>query len=187
MYRVNEIFYSLQGEGAFTGTPMIFVRFSGCNRRCSFCDTEFEDFTPMSADEIIDEAQRYPARRVVLTGGEPLLQADKNLVDALHEAGYTVHVETNGTLPVRVPVDWVTCSPKDDEPAIQAERVDEIKIVYTGQSAAQLMKMRSRFPHTSLFYLQPCSGLNIDVTVARVLSLSDWRLSLQTHKLINIQ
>lgn len=187
MYRVNEIFYSLQGEGAYTGTPMVFVRFSGCNRSCNFCDTDFEEFTPLSSAEIVDEAQRYPARTVVLTGGEPTLQADAELIEALHEAGFRIHIETNGSLPVPEGIDWVTCSPKDGKLNIQPEAVDEIKIVFTGQSAEALEAFRLRFPTTQLFYLQPCSGLNIDDTVARVLSLRGWRLSLQTHRLINIK
>lgn len=187
MYRVNEIFYSLQGEGAFTGTPVVFVRFSGCNRACSFCDTDFDDYTLLSADDIVAEAERYPAGRVVLTGGEPLLQVDAPLIDALHRAGMTIHIETNGTLPVPDGIDWVTCSPKEPPLAIQPDRINEIKVVYTGQSADSLDDIRCRFNPVSLFYLQPCSGLNIDETVARVLSLKGWRLSLQTHKLIDIQ
>lgn len=186
-YRINEIFHSLQGEGLFTGTPMVFVRFSGCNRACSFCDTDFEDHTLMSAGEIIDRIRRYPARRVVLTGGEPLLQLDKALVDALHEAGCEIHIETNGTLPVPPDVDWVTCSPKLPPLNIQPDVVDEIKIVYTGQSKSELDTIRAAFSSTRYFFLQPCSGLNIDQTVSRVLSLDGWRLSLQTHKLIDIQ
>lgn len=186
-YRVNEIFYSLQGEGAFTGTPMVFVRMSGCNRACPFCDTEFDAFTSMSAEDIVARIVRYPADRVVLTGGEPLLQVDDNLIDAIHRAGFKIHVETNGTLPVPSAIDWVTCSPKDPPLAIQPERVNEIKIVFTGQTDAQLLEMRRHFSHTELFYLQPCSGSNIPQTVARVLAMRGWRLSLQTHKLIDIQ
>ena len=186
-YRVNEIFYSLQGEGAYTGTPMVFVRFSGCNRACVFCDTEFDEYTLMTAGEIVDEAGRYGCHRVVLTGGEPLLQVDAELIERLHDAGLIIHIETNGTLPVPEGIDWVTCSPKDDVPAIQLERVNEVKVVYRGQNAAQLDRIMRFFPHETLFFLQPCSGLNIDETVARVLSLPKWRLSLQIHKLIDIQ
>ena len=187
IYRINEIFYSLQGEGAYTGTPVVFVRFSGCNRHCHFCDTEFEEFTPLSATEVVEEAERYPSRTVVLTGGEPMLQVDDELIEALHESGFRIHIETNGTLPVNEGIDWVTCSPKDDNPVIQPERVNEVKIVYVGQDAKRLEGIREKFPFTDLFYLQPCSGRNIDETVVRVLSLKGWRLSLQTHKLINIK
>lgn len=187
MYKVNEIFYSLQGEGAFTGTPMVFVRFSGCNRACSFCDTDFEQFTQMDVEGILTEAGRFPALHVVFTGGEPLLQLDEKLVDAFHRKGYTIHIETNGTLPVPDGVDWVTCSPKSRPWAIQPGRVDEVKVVYTGQSVQELDDIRLHFEKTKLFYLQPCSGLNIKDTVDKVLACPNWRLSLQTHKLINIQ
>lgn len=187
MYKVNEIFHSLQGEGAFTGTPMVFVRMSGCNRACPFCDTDFEDYTLLSAKDIVEEAQRYPTERVVITGGEPLLQVDADLIEALHEAGYAIHIETNGTLAVPDGIDWVTCSPKDKDPRIQPSRVNEVKIVYTGQTAESLQETKRYFHDTKLFYLQPCSGQNIDETVARVLSTRGWRLSLQIHKLINIQ
>lgn len=187
MYRVNEIFYSLQGEGRFTGTPMVFVRFSGCNRACPFCDTDFDSFTPMAADEIVDEVTRYPARRVVLTGGEPLLQADSELIDALHDAGLTIHVETNGTMPVPPGIDWVTCSPKDPPLGIDPATVNEVKVVFTGQTRDCLDRIRKTFGPRPLYYLQPCSGQNIDDTVARVLSCPDWNLSLQMHKLIDIQ
>lgn len=185
-YRINEIFYSLQGEGAFTGTPAVFVRFSGCNRSCPFCDTDFDGYTVMTARQIAERVAAYRAKRVILTGGEPLLQVDAELIEALHEADCVLHIETNGTLPVPSGLDWVTCSPKDTTPAIQPDRVDEIKVVYTGQPEAELNRIMDTFPQTTLFYLQPCSGRNIDDTVKRVLSMPGWRLSLQTHKLINI-
>ncbi|MEF2643691.1 MAG: 7-carboxy-7-deazaguanine synthase QueE, partial [Paramuribaculum sp.] len=113
MYRVNEIFYSLQGEGFFTGSAAVFVRLSGCNRACAFCDTDHRAFTLMTADEIVAIASKYESRFVVVTGGEPLLQLDDALVGALKAAGFFVAVETNGTLPVPQGVDWVTCSPKE--------------------------------------------------------------------------
>lgn len=139
-----------------------------------------------TVQEIISKCRKYPARRVVLTGGEPLLQVDRELVDKLHDAGFVIHVETNGTLPVPQGIDWVTCSPKDREPEINTDCVDEVKIVYTGQSESELENIRNRFVSTKLFYLQPCSCKNTAETVAQVLKLKDWRLSLQTHKLINI-
>ena len=103
MYRVNEIFFTLQGEGAHSGIPAVFVRFSGCNLRCPWCDMEFEEYTEMTADEIIrtvQELYEVPNERrkmCVLTGGEPSLQVDKPLIDALHQAGFYICIETNGT------------------------------------------------------------------------------------------
>lgn len=111
-YAVNEIFYSLQGEGYYTGTPAVFLRFSGCNRRCAFCDTDFAAYTEMSAAQIVEAVSAFPARHIVVTGGEPLLQLDDKLVRALRGAGFYIQVETNGSMPVPTGVDWVTCSPK---------------------------------------------------------------------------
>lgn len=181
-YRVNEIFYSLQGEGFFTGTPSVFLRFSGCNRRCPFCDTDFASATDMSAQEIVDALRPYPCNRVVATGGEPLLQLDEELIEAIHTAGFTIAVETNGTLPVPSGIDWVTCSPK--EPPLLIDRIDELKIVYHDTDpeniAATLPPARHRF-------LQPLSCSNTDQVVDYLLKHPDWRLSLQTHKFINIR
>ena len=127
-YRVNEIFHSLQGEGFYTGTPAVFLRFSGCNRRCAFCDTDFASFREMTAAEITAAVAAYPSRHIVVTGGEPLLQLDDTLVRSLKGAGFYIQIETNGSLPVPTGVDWVTCSPKDAPWAI--DRIDELKIVY---------------------------------------------------------
>ena len=97
MRKINEIFYSLQGEGYHTGTPAVFIRFSGCNLKCSFCDTRHEEGVLMSDDEIIAEVRKYPAVTVILTGGEPSLWIDEIFIDCLHQAGKYVCIETNGT------------------------------------------------------------------------------------------
>ncbi len=180
-YGVNEIFYSLQGEGYWTGTPAVFLRFSGCNLACSFCDTDFRASTPMSAGEIVAAVSAYPARHLVLTGGEPLLQADEPLLSALKDAGFFLQVETNGTIPAPVLIDWVTCSPKLLQSRVG--RVNEVKIVYQGQDVEAIA---AGFD-TTLLYLQPCSGANIPETIDYILAHPRWRLSLQTHKLINIR
>jgi organic radical activating enzyme len=111
-YRVNEIFYSLQGEGYHTGRAAVFVRFAGCNLRCSFCDTEFDSYREMTADEIVTAISQYPARFVVLTGGEPTLQVDEAFVDLLHQHRFEVAMESNGTRPAPQNLDWLTVSPK---------------------------------------------------------------------------
>ena len=162
MRKINEIFYSLQGEGYHTGTPAVFVRFSGCNLKCSFCDTQHEEGTLMTDDEIIAEVSKYPAATVILTGGEPSLWIDDALVDRLHEAGKYVCIETNGTRPLPASIDWVTCSPKQGA-RLAITRMDE---------------------H---FFLQPCSCYNTALTVDCVMRHPKWRLSLQTHKLIDIR
>lgn len=179
--KINEIFYSLQGEGVFTGTPAVFVRLSGCNRSCRFCDTDFARFTEMATEQIVAEVMKHPARHVVITGGEPALQISEAFVDALKSQGLYVQIETNGSLPVPANIDWVTCSPKDAPWRIQ--RVDELKVVYQGQDVEELASHFS----PKVRCLQPCSGQNIEQTVAYILAHPWWRLSLQTHKLINIQ
>ncbi|MCM1292393.1 MAG: 7-carboxy-7-deazaguanine synthase QueE [Bacteroides sp.] len=181
-YRVNEIFHSLQGEGMHTGTPCVFLRFSGCNRRCQFCDTDFDSFTTMTIEQILAEITRYPSRRIVATGGEPLLQLDATLIEAIHSVGYTIAVETNGTLPVPDGIDWVTCSPKD--PPLAIDRIDELKIVFTGQDVEAIA---ASLPPTPNRFLQPLSCSNTQQTIDYILSHPHWRLSLQTHKLTGIR
>ena len=181
MYKVNEIFYVLQGEGFHTGTPATFVRFSGCNLRCSFCDTRHEDGVFLTADEILQEVTKNPARTVILTGGEPSLQIDENLVSALHKAGKYLCIETNGTGTLPPDIDWVTCSPKQGT-KIVLTHIDELKVVYEGQD----MKPYEQIPATH-YFLQPCSCLNTEAVIDYVLHHPLWRLSLQTHKLINIR
>ena len=190
MYRVNEIFYSLQGEGFWTGTPMVFVRFSGCNLKCPFCDTDHSGFLEMSAEEIVKEASRAGGAcgRVCVTGGEPSLQLDKPLVEALHEAGFKIHVETNGTRLLPEGVDWVTMSPKQDVEGLQGngavalERADEVKVVYLGKNVEKW----AEFP-APWHFLQPCSCANTDEAIGYIQRHPHWRLSLQTHKLMNIR
>lgn len=181
-YRVNEIFYSLQGEGCFTGTPAVFVRLSGCNRACAFCDTDFAAFTLMNAEDIADQVEKYPCKHVVITGGEPTLQLDDELVKSLKGLGKFLQIETNGSRRVPEGIDWVTCSPKD--PPYGIDRIDELKIVYQAQDVEAIA---AALPEPKVRCLQPCSGLNTAETIAYILAHPWWRLSLQTHKLIDIQ
>ena len=111
--KINEIFYSLQGEGFHSGVPSVFVRFSGCNLRCPFCDTQHEDGLEMTEDEIFREVNRYPANWVILTGGEPSLFIDTDFISKLKAAtGKKIAIETNGTRPLPEGIDWITVSPK---------------------------------------------------------------------------
>ncbi len=181
MKKINEIFYSLQGEGYYTGVPSVFVRLSGCNLKCPFCDTQHESGTPMSDEEIVAAVNQYPAHHVILTGGEPSLQIDSSLIDRLHAAGKYICIETNGTHPLPENIDWITCSPKEGAP-VCLTRIDELKVVFTGQDLTS-------YAHTpaSHYYLQPCSCKNTQEVVNYILKHPQWRLSLQTHKLIDIQ
>lgn len=182
MININEIFYSLQGEGFWTGLPAVFVRLSGCNLKCDFCDTDHTSSSPMTEQQIVDLVIKYPAKTVILTGGEPLMQPIGALVDLLHKAGKRIHIETNGTFKCPYPIDWITCSPKY-KPVV-LDRIDELKIVYQGQDVESI---RKSCPETQHNFLQPCSGKNIESTIDYIKANPHWRLSLQTHKLINIR
>ena len=181
MRKINEIFYSLQGEGFHTGTPAVFVRFSGCNLHCPFCDTQHENGTFMTDDEILSRILEYPAQMVILTGGEPSLFIDETFIELLHRAGKYISIETNGTHLLPAGIDWVTCSPKEGG-AVVLPHMNELKVVYQGQDLTPYESMPADH-----FFLQPCSGQNIPETIQTVLQHPHWRLSLQTHKLVGIQ
>lgn len=221
MYRVNEIFFTLQGEGAHSGIPAVFVRFSGCNLRCPWCDTEFAEYTEMSASGIVKEMLSLydiPNERrkmCVLTGGEPSLQVDKELIDVLHEAGFYICIETNGTHPLPEGIDWITCSPKmkaspnplhergEDIPThLALKQVNEVKVVFTGTYDPEIWRTQLEAEH---WMLQPLrytgewllqSGIddfeidsndNLDETVRYILAHPFWRLSVQLHKIAGLR
>lgn len=181
MRKINEIFYSLQGEGHHTGTPAVFVRFSGCNLKCDFCDTAHQSGVEMSDEAIVEAVSAYPCRMVILTGGEPGLWIDDALIEALHRAGKYIAIETNGTQVLPEGIDWVTCSPKEGAP-LHVRRIDEVKVVYTGQDVTPYLYLPAK-EH----FLQPCSCRNTEEVVAYIKAHPQWRLSLQTHKLIHIE
>lgn len=208
-YAVKEIFYTLQGEGANTGSPAVFLRFAGCNlwsgrerdragAVCRFCDTDFVGTDGAGggsfagaealADAVLAawprgvEAHRF----VVCTGGEPLLQLDAPLLEALHARRFRVAIETNGTQSVPQGVDWVCVSPKAGAPLV-VRGGDELKLVFPQAGAEPERFERLEFAH---FFLQPMDGperaRNTELSIAYCRSHPRWRLSLQTHKLIGI-
>lgn len=188
--KINEIFYSLQGEGYYSGTPAVFVRFSGCNLNCPFCDTDHVVAMDMSEDDILYAISKWPSRHVVLTGGEPSLQVTSELISELHDNGYFVQVETNGTVPLPESVDWITCSPKTENIVYKA--VDELKIVYTGNNHRFIRLFES--VKAKCYNLQPCDvgtqSKNAEITgecIDFIKANPRWRLSLQTHKMLNIR
>ncbi len=127
-YQVNELFYSIQGEGYWTGEPMAFIRLAGCNLKCPFCDTDYTFQEEMTIEQILFEIGRWPTCKVCLTGGEPLIQKVQPLVQKLSQKGYFVHLETNGLLPVPKNVYWVTWSPKSRHPD-RLPPADEVKFL----------------------------------------------------------
>jgi len=208
-YKVKEVFYTLQGEGAQTGRPAVFCRFSGCNlwsgreedrhkAICQFCDTDFwgtdgENGGKYSAEALADKiASLWQAGLqagkpyVVCTGGEPLLQLDVPLIEALHERGFEIAIETNGTIEVPVGVDWVCVSPKANAELV-VRQGDELKLVYPQLGAEPERYAHLDFKH---FFLQPMDSPqqaeNTQRTLQYCLAHPQWRLSLQTHKLLNI-
>ena len=199
-YPINEIFYSLQGEGRWSGRPAVFVRFSGCNLRCPFCDTDHSAHTPMMLSELLTEIsnlkpQTFNNPMVVLTGGEPSLFVDDVLTDALHQAGYYIAIETNGTCSLPKGIDWVTLSPKDcfvSNAEVIIAHADEVKLVFDGTNA-EAVERYSVFPATC-HCLQPCDTGSADrnreliaSAVSYCLAHPQWSLSLQQHKLIGIR
>ncbi len=207
-YTVKEIFYSLQGEGARTGRPAVFLRFAGCNlwtgreeyratAVCRFCDTDFVGVGAdggrfATADRLADAvAGRWPARYdrryVVCTGGEPLLQLDGPLIDALHEREFEIAIETNGTIRPPSGVDWICVSPKADAPFVVGAG-HELKLVYPQVGGEPERFAGLDFSH---FFLQPMDGPDVDDHTRRAIAYClfhpQWRLSLQTHKLLGLR
>ena len=207
MYAVKEIFYTLQGEGANAGRAAVFCRFAGCNlwsgreqdraaADCQFCDTDFVGTDGegggkfATADELADACAKVAgdagATFIVLTGGEPMLQVDAALIDALHARGFTIAIETNGTLPVPRAIDWICVSPKAGTDLRQRSG-DELKLVYPQPDLNPETVAGLAFSHR---YLQPMDGpdakANTDRAIAYCKAHPGWRLSVQTHKLLGI-
>lgn len=205
-YKVKEIYYTLQGEGAQAGRPAVFCRFTGCNlwsgreedrsdAICQFCDTDFVGMDGPSGGRFdADELSKLVASfwpgggrpYVVCTGGEPLLQLDEPLIQAFHQRGLEVAVETNGTLPLPNGLDWVCCSPKAGSSCV-VDVGQELKLVFPQPGA-----MPDQFEHLEFehFFLQPMDGpqvlANTQAAIRYCLEHPQWRLSVQTHKVIGI-
>jgi 7-carboxy-7-deazaguanine synthase len=215
-YTVKEIFYTLQGEGAQSGRAAVFCRFSGCNlwsgreedrsrAVCQFCDTDFVGVGPdggrfSSATELGDAIDRCwvgtgieiggrsrSRKYVVCTGGEPLLQLDESLIAALHQRDFEVAVETNGTRPAPGSLDWICVSPKAGAPFVQKSG-NELKLVFPQEDARPEKFAQLAFDH---FFLQPMDGpdltRNTELAIEYCLAHPQWRLSIQTHKLVGVR
>ena len=204
-YSVKEIYYTLQGEGANTGRPAVFLRFAGCNlwsgreadrssAVCQFCDTDFVGGNKFAGAEALAEevagqwfGNGTSKRFVVITGGEPLLQLDAPLIDSLHALGFEIAIETNGTLEAPDRLDWICVSPKAGT-VIKQRTGNELKLVYPQQGISPPELERLEFDH---FFLQPMDGPDVDqnteLAARYCLEHPRWRLSLQTHKLLGIR
>jgi len=191
MLGVAEIFYSVQGEGAWTGTPAVFVRLAGCNLACSFCDTDYALRFLASVPDIVEQVRAAggdcPA--VILTGGEPLAQRETPaLIAALIADGRRVHIETNGTIDVELPAAvWLTVSPKERLHPAMAARADEAKLIVDGRVPAEWI---AAFPPATPIALQPEGNKPANVALAvdeAKRQPARMRLSLQTHKFIGVR
>ena len=189
---VNEIFYSLQGEGGRTGEASIFIRLSKCNLACIFCDTDFEFGVKMSLDEIFSEISQYPCRWIIWTGGEPTLQLKDETIAFFKEKGYKQAIETNGTRRVPAGIDYITCSPKQQFEKIRTltPEVDELRFpIAKGDPLPDI----SILPKTNRYLLSPIFDdlvviqENVDYCIELIKQNPKWALSLQTHKLIGIR
>ena len=198
MKKINEIFYSLQGEGCHTGEAAVFIRFSGCNLSCWFCDTHHQNGIFMTDDEIVAKINSYPAPWIILTGGEPSLWIDEGFIEEIKKkTGKSVAIETNGTHAVPSNIDWVTVSPKKTEDFIDEssmpDRADEVKVVYEGQPLEEYFQLPYVKEHTR-FLLQPCYVEdenvyyeNISKTIKKILEDPRWKLSMQLHRMLGIK
>jgi 7-carboxy-7-deazaguanine synthase len=182
-YKVNEIFYSIQGEGFFAGVPMAFVRLSGCNLKCDFCDTNHTQGIQMSENDIEGAIRDFECRRVVITGGEPSMYDLRPLLERLRKKGWTIHVETNGYREI-FGADWVTCSPKPGLNYQFKGNPNELKYVVTPDFGFRIIKDTQ-----AMIFLQPEGNHseNIIKCINKIKENPRWRLSLQIHKLLKIQ
>ena len=209
MFQVKEIYYTLQGEGARTGRPAVFCRFTGCNlwtgkekdrekAVCNFCDTDFVGVDGPGGGKFNDSKELLAAinncwpkdleeKYVVLTGGEPALQIDQDFIEGLHKIGFEVAIETNGTLPIPSNIDCVTVSPKSDS-VLKVKSGNELKLVFP-QEGVDPRKFQNLFFKN--FFLQPLDGeertINTQKTLQYCLENPLWNLSLQSHKYIGIR
>ena len=208
MYKIKEICYTLQGEGAQAGRPAVFCRFTGCNlwngreedrhkAICQFCDTDFWGMDGENGGKYNDVNLSLKIKEiwngeggmpyVVCTGGEPLLQLDKKLIDGFHKHGFEVAVETNGTVEPPQGLDWVCVSPKANT-ELKIKNGDELKLIYPQPGAEPNLYEQLNFDH---FFIQPMDGLYIEkntrLAIDFCLKNPKWRLSLQTHKLLDIR
>ena len=190
-YRINEIFYSLQGEGVRAGCPSLFLRFSKCNLLCTVashgfdCDTEFESGREMTIEEIVAELHRCSAecKWVVLTGGEPALQVDPGLIERLHSAGFKLAIETNGSRELPAGLDWITVSPKVAEEDIRQLTANEVKYVRSvGQELPETVVEAEHYLISPAFEGDHLNARTLAWCLGLVQKHPRWRISIQQHK-----
>jgi len=201
MLKINDIFYTIQGEGSFVGTPAIFIRLSNCNLSCSFCDTEFLSGKQMDENDIVDECRKYKCKFIVLTGGEPTKQDLKKLCFLLNLAGFYITIETNGMFELNTDkIDWICLSPKSSFKHIKLKSCNDLKFVV--QDKDSIPKIPDGFKYDNKFIspMNETSGEKIGSTscvelnqknlkycIELIKENPDWKLNLQTHKIIGVE
>jgi organic radical activating enzyme len=191
MLQLAEIFYSIQGEGTFSGTPAVFVRLAGCNLACDFCDTDYSLKFMASVDDVVRAVRDVggDCPMVILTGGEPLAQREAlHLIGALRADGRRVHIESNGTIPTDLPDDvWLCVSPKERVHPAMAKRANEVKLIVDERVPDEWLEL---FGDREQILLQPEGNKprNVELALAYAKAHPDrFRISLQTHKLIGVR
>lgn len=190
MLQLAEIFYSIQGEGAYSGTPAVFVRLAGCNLSCDFCDTDYSLKFFADVDDVVERVRQAggDCPMVILTGGEPLAQRETlALIDALRRAGKRVHIESNGTIYTDLPADvWLCVSPKERVDPRMAQRANEVKLIVDKRIPEEHLPL---FADKAQILLQPEGNkpANVDLALRYAKTHPQrFRISLQTHKLIGV-
>ncbi|MFZ1080953.1 MAG: 7-carboxy-7-deazaguanine synthase QueE [Candidatus Kryptoniota bacterium] len=189
---VNEIFYSLQGEGARKGSANIFVRLAHCNLKCTFCDTEFESYRELKIEDLLEECKLFACKNIVFTGGEPLLHLTGDIIILFKKAGYYLAVETNGTITPPKKLDWITVSPKVAEHVLAMKfkgvHINELKYVRNRSQGIPQPKLNADH-----YFISPefdgdyPNEANIEHCINLVKENPKWKLSLQEHKLLKIR
>jgi len=189
---VNEIFYSLQGEGGRSGEASIFIRLTKCNQACSFCDTDFANGVDMTINEILDAIEIYPCKWIIWTGGEPTIQLKDEHLSIFRGHGYKQAIETNGTRKVPSLIDYISCSPKQEYESIK-QRIPFVNEIRMPIAKGDAIPDISVFPKADNYFLSPVFDAdkvnfeNVAYCVELIKKYPQWQLSLQTHKLIHIE
>lgn len=191
--KVNEIFYSLQGEGGRNGEASIFIRLSGCNLNCDFCDTSFDSGENLSPDEIFSRISEFPCHWIVWTGGEPTLQLTDEILVYFKDKGYKQAIESNGLLPLSGILDYTVCSPKGNHLGYAKRTNPSVSEIRLAIKAGEVIPDIKTFSQAKFYFLSPVfdpdetiTRQNIAYCVEQVKSHPQWRLSVQIHKLIHI-
>jgi organic radical activating enzyme len=192
-YKINEIFQSIQGEGSMVGNLCVFIRFSKCNMSCSFCDTDFNQYEEMTAQEIFQEVKDYKAKTIVFTGGEPMLQLDNELLNKFSILEYITCVETNGSISCEgLAIDHITVSPKDHA-RWEQKRGHDLKHLIS-EDSLNILPSIERDTNFNNYYVQPIDENDnelTDLNIKRCLDLIElnpnWKISLQIHKILKVK